>query len=648
MIARWTFHDGVRMADHRAAHLNLPLVDRLPIFISKGDVRLYDDGACINHLHLTFHKAVGVTAIVKRVQETLSYLATPKAYSTLVQVNVITLLSAAFIIFTSIIAQEFLRDTALAQFIVQASTWTSFRTSSIILVATLSMMVIMIVGSWFDKGGPAWSVARLSMRWPFKAIHTPNGPRGWPILGTWWLMQGSNMHRDLAKHAWGGGDSTRKLMALSVGVTRIVLSSDPKVAKQILQSQVFGDRPLKQAASDLGFARAIGFAVQGPYWRHLRKIAVMHMFSHKQIVSNYESLQRETSRMISAIACDLSTDEVGTRVGLCLRPYLQRAAVNNITTTVFGRHYSFGSSCREATALEGMIREGFELLGGFNSADHLPLLRHLPFLPFASRCRNLTRQVRTFVQPILDEHRRRCRQGDSSVSSFVDVLLSLQGDQKLLDDDMISVLWEMVFRGTDTVAVLIEWALAEVILNPKIQAQIHKELDTVVGQTRLVQQKDIDQLPYLQAVLKETLRSHPPGPLLSWARIANEDTQVAGYHVPQGTTAMVNMWAITHDPTVWPNPNTFDPYRFMKNEGGDDIDVLGTDLRLAPFGSGRRVCPGRALGLATAQLWLARLLHQFSWSQDPDHPIQLTDNLKMSCEMALPLHACAMVRIPEL
>lgn len=254
-------------------------------------------------------------------------------------------------------------------------------------------------------------------------------------------MRGSNMHRDLAKHAWDGGTSTRKLMALSVGTTRIVLSSDPKVAKQILQSPVFGDRPLKQAASDLGFARAIGFAVQGPYWRHLRKIAVTHMFSHKQIVTNYESLQRETSRMISAIAGDLSTDEVGTRIGLRLRSYLQRAAVNNITTTVFGRHFSFGSSCPEAEALEGMIREGFELLGRFNCADHLPLLRHLPFLPFGSRCRNLTRRVREFVQPILDQHRRRRRHGDPSVSSFVDVLLSLDGDQKLPDDDMISVLW---------------------------------------------------------------------------------------------------------------------------------------------------------------------------------------------------------------
>lgn len=204
----------------------------------------------------------------------------------------------------------------------------------------------------------------------------------------------------------------------------------------------------------------------------------------------------------------------------------------------------------------------------------------------------------------------------------------------------------MVFRGTDTIAVLTEWALAEVILNQGIQARIHEELDAVVGSNRLVQQKDIENLPYLQAVLKETLRSHPPGPLLSWARLANEDTQIAGCHIPRGTTTMVNMWAITHDSSVWPNPEVFDPSRFLKSEGGSDLDVLGTDLRLAPFGSGRRVCPGRALGIATAQLWLASLLHHFSWSQDLTHPIDLTDNLTLSCEMASPLHGCPTVRFP--
>ncbi|GJZ00919.1 cytochrome P450 78A5-like protein, partial [Tanacetum coccineum] len=72
---------------------------------------------------------------------------------------------------------------------------------------------------------------------------------------------------------------------------------------------------------------------------------------------------------------------------------------------------------------------------------------------------------------------------------------------------------------------------------------------------------------------------------------------------------MVNMWAITHDPSIWKNPWDFKPERFMEEE----VPVMGSDLRLAPFGSGRRVCQGKSLGLATVHLWLARLLQQYKW-----------------------------------
>jgi len=302
------------------------------------------------------------------------------------------------------------------------------------ILATIVLATFILMISFTGNGGPAWSLSRLfSSR---KALPTPNGPRGWPVLGSWTLMQGSKAHRELAKLAWAGGAPTRKLMALSIGTTRITLTSDPIVARELLRSSVFGDRPLKQAALNQGFERAIGFAPQGPYWRYLRKIAITHMFSHKQIVRNYESLQRETSRMISAIASNnLRTSESG--IGLCLRPYLQRAAVNNLMSIVFGRSFDYDGLCSEAEAVEAMMREGLELLGGFNCADHLPFLRYLPFLSVARRSRELTMQVKAFVQPILEERRRRTCSSDS----FVDVLLALEGDQKLLDDDMISILW---------------------------------------------------------------------------------------------------------------------------------------------------------------------------------------------------------------
>ncbi|CAN1179765.1 Cytochrome P450 78A9, partial [Linum perenne] len=146
--------------------------------------------------------------------------------------------------------------------------------------------------------------------------------------------------------------------------------------------------------------------------------------------------------------------------------------------------------------------------------------------------------------------------------------------------------------------------------------------------SRAVEESDVGSLVYLQGVVKEVLRLHPPGPLLSWARLATVDTTIDGHHVPAGTTAMVNMWAISRDPEFWSNPTEF--HRALS--------VMGSDLRLAPFGSGRRACPGKNLGMTTASFWVATILHEFEVvAAAAVPPVDLSEVLKLSCEMATPL-----------
>lgn len=195
----------------------------------------------------------------------------------------------------------------------------------------------------------------------------------------------------------------------------------------------------------------------------------------------------------------------------------------------------------------------------------------------------------------------------------------------------------MIFRGTDTVAVLIEWILARMVLHPDVQSRVHDELDKVVGTSRAVADSDISEMVYLTAVVKEVLRLHPPGPLLSWARLAITDTTIDGYHVPEGTTAFVNMWAISRDPEVWETPLEFMPQRFVTHDKEMEFSVFGSDLRLAPFGSGRRICPGKSLGLTTATFWVASLLHEYEWLPSDQNNVDLSEVLRLSCEMANPL-----------
>lgn len=435
-------------------------------------------------------------------------------------------------------------------------------------------------------------------------------------------------HQKLAHLATSLG--AKRLMALSLGPTRVVISSHPDTAKEILAGSAFSDRPIKASARLLMFERAIGFAPAGTHWRHLRRIAAVHMFSPRT-VNGLEGLRRRVAdEMLVRVGVEM--EERGV-VGL--RGVLQMGSLTNILESVFGG----SGSCRFGE-LGQMVKEGYELISTFNLEDYFPL-GFLDFHGVKRRCHKLAAKVNSVVGQIVKERKNMISRENHSTSEnsndFLTALLSLPEEDQLSDSDMVAILWELIFRGTDTVAILVEWIMARMVLHQDIQAKIQLEIDTCVGKNRHVRDSDIPNLPYLQAVVKEVLRLHPPGPLLSWARLAVHDVHVDNVFIPAGTTAMVNMWAIAHDPSSWKDPWAFRPDRFVEEE----VTIMGSDLRLAPFGSGRRVCPGKALGLATVHAWLARLLQQYTWL--PAQLVDLSECLRLSMEMKTPL-ACHVVR----
>ncbi|CDP01150.1 unnamed protein product [Coffea canephora] len=505
--------------------------------------------------------------------------------------------------------------------------WILFSTAMFFLAAGLM--------TWaFSSGGPAWRAGRNELG----QVPIP-GPRGLPIIGSLFNLSHGLAHRTLACMASSHGAS--QLMAFSLGSTPIVVASEPRTAREILTSPHFSSRPIKQSAKQLMFSRAIGFAPNGAYWRLLRKIASSHLFAPKRIVAHEAGRQLECAAMLRAISKEQTMQGF-----VSLRKHLQVASLNNIMEIVFSKRYETTSLSEEAQELHEMVREGFELLGAFNWSDHLPWLKNF-YDPFRiqQRCSALVIRVRKLVKKIIEEHRVGKSAEVSDDSDFVDVLLSLEGEEKLDEDDMVAVLWEMIFRGTDTTALLTEWIMAELVLHPQVQTYLYNEMKNVLGD-KSVTDADVAKLPYLQAVIKETLRLHPPGPLMSWARLSTDDVHLSnGMVIPANTVAMVNMWAITHDPQVWDEPWMFKPERFIPWAGGVNLDVRGNDLRLAPFGAGRRVCPGKNLGLATVSLWVAKLVQNFMLAQNNEaQPVDLTEVLKLSSEMKKPLSAVVVPR----
>lgn len=176
---------------------------------------------------------------------------------------------------------------------------------------------------------------------------------------------------------------------------------------------------------------------------------------------------------------------------------------------------------------------------------------------------------------------------------------------------------DVMFGGTETVASVIEWTLAELMKSPQDLIKVQQELVDVVGLNRRVQETDLENLTYLKCAVKEALRLHPPIPLL--LHEAAEDGVVAGYSFPAGSRVYINAWAIGRDPSAWDEPDKFKPSRFLKD---GSPDFKGNDFEFIPFGSGRRSCPGMALGLYGLEMAVAHLLHCFTW--------ELPDGMKAS------------------
>ena len=227
-------------------------------------------------------------------------------------------------------------------------------------------------------------------------------------------------------------------MAFSIGLTRFVISSEPETAKEILGSPGFADRPVKESAYQLLFHRAMGFAPYGEYWRNLRRISALHLFSPKRITGS-EAFRNEVGLKMVDEVKKVMKDNRHVEV----KRILHYGSLNNVMMTVFGKCYEFYEG--EGVELEALVSEGYELLGVFNWSDHFPVLGWLDLQGVRKRCRCLVEKVNAFVGGVIEEHRvKRVRGGcvkDEGTGDFVDVLLDLENENKLSEADMIAVLW---------------------------------------------------------------------------------------------------------------------------------------------------------------------------------------------------------------
>lgn len=150
--------------------------------------------------------------------------------------------------------------------------------------------------------------------------------------------------------------------------------------------------------------------------------------------------------------------------------------------------------------------------------------------------------------------------------------------------------------------------MAELLKNPREMVKVQEEVRKLFDKTGDVVESEIHKLKYLNLVIKETFRLHPPTPFLL-PRENNETCIIDGYTIPSKTKVIVNAWALGRDPKYWKESEKFIPERFIDNS----INFNGNDFEFIPFGAGRRICPGMNMGLTNVEFVLAQLLFHFNW-----------------------------------
>ncbi|XP_010248417.1 PREDICTED: cytochrome P450 77A2-like [Nelumbo nucifera] len=277
--------------------------------------------------------------------------------------------------------------------------------------------------------------------------------------------------------------------------------------------------------------------------------------------------------------------------------------------------------------------------------DFLPILS-----PFFSKQRKRSMQVREeqirTILPFIEKRRSLLKNNPETSFAYLDTLFDLEIEgrkSRPTDTELVSLCSEFLNGGTDTTATALEWGIARLIENPEIQSKLYTEIKSKVGD-RKVDEKDAEEMVYLNAVVKELLRKHPPT-YFALTHAVTQPATLGGYDVPTDANVEIFLPAIAEDPSIWSEPEKFNPDRFAT--GKEDADITGVKgVKMLPFGGGRRICPGLGLGTVHVNLLLARMVQEFEWSLHPSQQkVDLSEKLEFTVVMKKPLRAVVKPRI---
>ncbi|CAN6466347.1 unnamed protein product [Victoria cruziana] len=468
----------------------------------------------------------------------------------------------------------------------------------------------------------------------------PPGPRGLPIignlhqLGLTFVQLEFIFHRFISRYG--------PIFSVRFGPRIAVFVADHSLAHQALiqDGVTFADRPHSTEPDRIlnSNQHNIHTGRYGPLWRVLRRNLVTEILSVARTKSFTEGRQQALARLISSFR-----DEANRNEGMAVaRTRFRHAVLWLLLFMCFGDRFE---DIEVVGNIEKIINELLLNFEGFNLLGFFPRLTKI----FCQqKWRDLFDLRRRQEETLIPFIRARKAVYEKDHYCYVDSLISLElPDGRNLDDsEMVTLCSEFLNAGVDTTATSLEWLMANLVKNPEIQAKLYQEIASVVSNDQELSEEHLLQMPYLKAVIMETLRRHPPGHFVLPHAVLKDDASLGGYVIPKNATINFMTGEMGLDEKVWKDPLEFRPERFLAGGDGEDVDITGSrEIKMMPFGAGRRICPGLGLAMLHLQYFAANLVREFEWSVPDNEQVDLAEKWEFTVVMRYPLKARIKTRI---
>ncbi|CAH2045494.1 unnamed protein product [Thlaspi arvense] len=461
-------------------------------------------------------------------------------------------------------------------------------------------------------------------------VNLPPSPPSLPIIGHVHHLFSGSVHKSFQKISSKYGP----FLHLRIFNVPIVLVSSASVAYEI-----FKDHDMSVSSHDaIGMEECLVFGSFGftnaPYGDYWKSSSLTNMLGPQALERSRGVRAAEMERFYRDLL-DKAMKKQSVEIG---------EEAMRLVNSIFGK-MSMGSSFSEDNN-EEKVSEFSVKFAALTQKIFLAQILRKPLekfgiSPFKKEVMDVSYEFEEMLERIIVKYEEKVNEHHRS--EIMDTLLAAYRDQnaecKITRKHIKAIIAELLFGAGDTSSKSTQWAMAEIINNPKILERLREEIDSVVGRTRLVQETDLPKLPYLQAVIKESLRLHPPGALLP--REFDQGCKIGGFYIPKGTSLVINAYAVMRDADSWTDPDEFKPERFLMQEEERREKVLN----FLPFGAGRRGCPGSNLGYILIGTAIGVMVQCFDWEIEGDYVNMEEASGRPFLAMAHPLNCVPLPRI---